>query len=80
MNNTQAAVHLRTIADQLDALPPTAFGGVFVAIPHDGEPTDAFVVSSKPDLALFWATVEGKVAIAKAEIEQQSYGQVTRRR
>ena len=80
MTNADAAALFQALADQLKAQGATTFGGAFLAVPPAGTSLDAILLTSTPDQALFWATVEGKIAIAKAEIDAQSHGMMGRRR
>ncbi len=69
MTNTEAATLLEALAKHLRTMAEYPFGGALLAIPPTGNPVDAILSTSAPDTALFWATVEGKIEIAKAEIE-----------
>ena len=69
MTNEEAADFLKAMAKRLLKFGDEPFGGAFVALPPEGDCVDVIVGSSAPNVPLFWATVEGKIQIAKDEIE-----------
>jgi hypothetical protein len=80
MTNKDAGEFLKAMAKRLAMFGEEPFGGAFVALPPEGDAVDVIVGSTAPNVALFWATVKGKIEIAESEIDAQNQPQYGRRR
>ena len=73
MTAGEAAEIFRKIAARLEKNADEPFGGVFLAIPPEGEPVEATTLSgSKQNLGQFWGTVQASCAAAIQRAEEDS--------
>jgi hypothetical protein len=62
----------RVMAERIDRNPSEEFGGaVLIVPPAGGEAIEILLIDPKKDLAAFWGTVQAKVQVAVAEMQER---------
>jgi len=65
MTPNEAAKLFRAMADRLERNASTEFGGAFLIVPpEDGNPLDGAFVTTTPNAAVFWSSVQGQTEVA----------------
>jgi hypothetical protein len=64
---SSTADHFTSMAARIERIDEAEFAGAVVIVPPEGEPIVFLTTDPKPDLPQFWATVETRVQIKKAE-------------
>lgn len=65
------AAPFRRVADKIDLNISNGFGGAFVVVAPDGSVHDLLILDSNATPAIFYSTLQTRVQIALAEIEDQ---------
>ena len=65
-----AADLLRAMADKIDMNAKNGFAGAAVIIPPSGNCISSLILDKNADLALFWSSIQTRLQIALAEIEE----------
>ena len=65
------AAPFRRTADKIDLNVMNGFGGAFVIVAPDGTTHDLLILDSSATPAIFYSTLQTRVQIALAEIEDQ---------
>jgi hypothetical protein len=59
-----ASAAFRAMADAIDANPSLFAGAYLIIPPGDQDPVDGLPLTTRPNPAVFWSSVEGQVSVA----------------
>ena len=68
------ALLFRAMADRLESSSVDQFGGAFLIVPPGGEAIDGLSLTTVPNPAVFWSSVEGQMTLAIEALRSNQRG------
>ena len=68
------ALLFRAMADRLESSSVDQFGGAFLIVPPGGDAIDGLSLTTVPNPAVFWSSVEGQMTLAIEALRSNQRG------